>query len=96
MVLAPFVLKRHFSDLSSFKDTKLRDTPELAKQLPQASKGLWGWYHTKYIKSGSVAPLFHLIAILGIFGYSLHYSHIKHERDEKATHDQSSTRKSKK
>lgn len=65
--------KRH---VSSIQDTKIRDTPKLAKQLPEMSKGLWGWYHRKYVSPGSGAPILHIIIALGIMGYGLHYSHL--------------------
>lgn len=67
------LFKRYFS---SIQDAKIRDTPKLAKQLPEMSKGLWGWYHRKYVSPGGGAPILHIIIALGIIGYGLHYSHL--------------------
>jgi hypothetical protein len=79
---------RLYSFLSSVQNAKLRDTPNIAKELPQASRGLWGWYHRKYIEPGGAAPIYDIIAFIGILSYSLHYNHIKHVRDERESHEQ--------
>merc|ERR1712094_135533 len=40
-------------------------------------------YHAKYIKSGSFAPVFHVMGGAFCIGYSLEHSHLKHAEHER-------------
>lgn len=59
----------------SFCDTKLRDTPSFVKR-PGLFAGAASWYMNKYVKTKSGMPYIHLMLAVGLFGYSLHYSHL--------------------
>jgi hypothetical protein len=57
---------------------RIVDLRETMKRLPEAGKGVFGWYASRYLNGPSkrTAPLIHLALVCGILGYSFEYSHL--------------------
>lgn len=47
---------------------------------------LYEWYQRTYFKTGSFAPVVHVMLGIGIIGYAIEYPHIKHELEEQKKH----------
>lgn len=69
---------------------KLADmAAQLQERIPlnrSSFRRFYEWYHKTYFKTGSVKPVIHVMAFIGVIGYSMEHNHIKHQlehaRDE--------------
>lgn len=57
---------------------RIVDIKETMARLPEAGKGVFGWYAARYLNGPSkrTAPLIHMALVCGILGYSFEYSHL--------------------
>lgn len=66
-------------------ETKIADVAsQLQDRIPlnrSSFMRFYEWYHKTYFKTGRIAPVVHVMAIVGVVGYSLEHPHIKHEQE---------------
>lgn len=71
-------------------ETKVADVAaQIQQRIPlnrSSFMRFYEWYHKTYFKTNSIKPVVHAMVGIGLIGYAMEYSHIKHEIDEEKKH----------